>query len=137
LHHGQEIYPYFDSLLAKVVATGKTRKEAINKLKRALDEIIIQGVDTTIPFFKLLLEDKEFIKGNFNTNFIEKNGIIKELMLKPYLKTKMKGKLVEEMNEEELADIVFHIYEKIKKVSGFSHTYVSKWLNSERLKMID
>jgi acetyl-CoA carboxylase biotin carboxylase subunit len=42
LHHGQEIYPYFDSLLAKVVATGKTRKEAINKLKRALDEIIIR-----------------------------------------------------------------------------------------------
>ena len=137
LHHGQEIYPYFDSLLAKVVATGKTRKEAINKLKRAIDEIIIQGVDTTIPFFKLLLEDKDFIKGNFNTNFIEKNGIIKELMLRPYLKTKMKGKLVEEMNEEELADIVFNIYEKIKKVNGFSHTYVSKWLNSERLKMTD
>lgn len=137
LHHGQEIYPYFDSLLAKVVATGKTRKEAINKLKRALDEIIIQGVDTTIPFFKLLLEDKDFKKGNFNTNFIEKSGIVKELMLKPYLKKKMEKKLVEEMNEEELADIVFNIYEKIKKINGFSNKYVSKWLNPEKLKMID
>jgi acetyl/propionyl-CoA carboxylase alpha subunit len=62
LHHGQEIYPYFDSLLAKIIATGKTRKEAISKLKRATDEIIIQGVETNIPFFKLLLKNKDFLK---------------------------------------------------------------------------
>jgi len=137
LHHGQEIYPYFDSLLAKIVATGKNRKEAINKLKRALDEIIIQGVETTIPFFKLLLKDKDFIKGNFNTNFIEKSGILKELMLKPYLKRKIEKKLIEETNEKELADIVFQIYEKIKKKSGRSASSASEWINSERLRMIE
>lgn len=137
LHQGQEIYPYFDSLLAKIVATGKTRKEAINKLKRALDEIIIQGVETTIPFFKLLLKDKDFVKGNFNTNFIEKSGILKELMIRPYLKKKIEKKLFEEMSEEELADIVFQVYEKLKKSNGFSGTSASRWLDSERLKMIE
>jgi acetyl-CoA carboxylase biotin carboxylase subunit len=134
LHHGQEIYPYFDSLLAKIVATGKTRKEAISKLKRALDEIIIQGVDTTIPFFKLLLEDKDFLKGNFNTNFIEKSGIMKELMVGPYLKKKIEKKLIKETNEEELAGIIFQIYEKIKIRGGISD---SKWLSSERLRMTE
>jgi acetyl/propionyl-CoA carboxylase alpha subunit len=135
LHHGQEIYPYFDSLLAKVVATGKTRKEAINKLNRALDEIIIQGVETTIPFFKLLLKDKDFLKGNFNTNFIEKSGIMKELMLNPYLKEKIEKKLIKETSEEELADIVFQVYEKLKKTKG--RVSISKWLSSERLRMTE
>jgi len=132
LHHGQEIYPYFDSLLAKIVATGKTRKEAISKLKRAIDEIIIQGVETTIPFFKLLLNDKDFLRGSFNTNFIEKSGITKELMLNPYLKER---KLIKETNEEELADIIFQVYEKIKKTK--SNVSVSKWLGAERLRMTE
>jgi hypothetical protein len=57
-------------------------------------------------------------------------------MLKPYLK-KIEKKIGGEMNEEELANIVFHVYEKIKKVNGFSRTYVSKWLSPEKLKMID
>ena len=135
LHHGQEIYPYFDSLLAKIVATGKTRKEAIGRLNRALDEIIIQGVETTIPFFKLLLKDKDFLRGNFNTNFIEKSGIMKELMLNPYLKEKIEKKLIREDNEEELANIIFQVYEKIKKTKG--KTSISKWLSSERLRMTE
>jgi len=137
LHQGQEIYPYFDSLLAKIVATGKTRKEAIGKMNRALDEIIIQGVETTIPFFKLLLKDKDFIKGNFNTNFIEKSGIMKDLMLKPYLKKKIEEKLIKGTSEDDLADIVFQIYEEIKKSKGLSGSSTSRWVDAERLRMIE
>jgi len=135
LHHGQEIYPYFDSLLAKIVATGKTRKEAISRLNRALDEIIIQGIETTIPFFKLLLKDKDFLKGNFNTNFIEKSGIMKELMINPYLKEKIEKKLIKDASEEELADIVFQVYEEMKKSKNKASN--SKWLSSERLRMTE
>ncbi|MFA5431271.1 MAG: biotin carboxylase N-terminal domain-containing protein [Candidatus Paceibacterota bacterium] len=135
LHHGQEIYPYFDSLLAKIIATGKTREEAINKLKRSTDEIIIQGVKTNIPFFRLLLNDKEFLSGNFNTNFIEKSGIMNELMISPLLKEKIEKKLIKETNEEELANIIFQVYEKVKKENN--NNPASNWLNSERLRMID
>ncbi len=137
LHQGQEIYPYFDSLLAKIVATGHTRKDAINRLKRALDELVIQGVETTIPFFKMLLKDKDFLKGNFTTNFIEKSGILKELTIKPYLKKKIEKELIEETNEEELANIIFRIYQNIKKEKGTVVCPSLKWLDSERLKMTE
>jgi acetyl-CoA carboxylase biotin carboxylase subunit len=135
LHHGQEIYPYFDSLLAKVVATGKTRDEAISKLKRATSEIIIHGVKTNIPFFELLLDNKDFLSGNFNTNFIEKSGIMNELIVSPSLKEKIERKLIKETKEEELADIVFQVYEKVKKRKNNIST--SNWLNSERLRMTE
>lgn len=133
LHHGQVIYPYFDSLLVKIIATGKTRKEAISKMKRALDEIIIHGVETTIPFFKVLLADKNFIKGDFDTKYIEKSGILKKMKLNPHSKEK-KG-LSSLTSEEELADIIFQIYEKVKKNKALAAS--SGWLNSEKLKMID
>ena len=58
LQDGQEIYPYFDSLLAKIIAYGKDRDSAINKLRSALSETVIDGVATTIPFFKLFWKRK-------------------------------------------------------------------------------
>ncbi len=140
LQEGQEIYPYFDSLLAKVIATGKTRKEAIGKLKRALDETVIEGVATTIPFFKMLLNKEEFISGNFYTNFIEKSGIIKELSLMPYLQKKCKSELIATLEEKEVAEIVFKIYEGLKKQEGAlgpSGHSVSKWAMAERMRMLE
>jgi len=136
LHQGQEIYPFFDSLLAKVVAHGKDRKDAVKKMKRALDELIIEGVETTVSFFKMVLKNKEFLKGEFNTNFIEKSGIIKELMLEPYLKKKIQESLIEGLTEEELAEMIFNIYKNIKKEAGQIKRPVSKWVNYERFNMI-
>jgi len=65
LQDGQEIYPYFDSLLAKIITYGKDRQSAIKKLDRALSETDIEGVATTIPFFKLLLEKKSLSMEHF------------------------------------------------------------------------
>lgn len=113
LHDGQQVYPYFDSLLAKVITWGKTRDEAINKLKRSLDETIIEGVPTTIPFFNLVLKNKDFLKGNFHTNFIEKTGILNQLICDPFLKSEENYCSVVE--EEDLANLVFTIYKNIKK----------------------
>jgi len=58
-------------------------------------------------------------------------------MIRPYLKKKIEKRLFEEMSEEELADIVFQVYEKLKKSNGFSGISASRWLDSERLKMIE
>ncbi len=67
-----KIPPYYDSLIAKLIVHGKDRKEAIARLARALDEFVIEGIKTTIPFHKYVIRTKEFISGKFDTNFIEK-----------------------------------------------------------------
>ena len=65
------VLPYYDSLIAKTIVHAKTREEAIRKMGRALDEFIIEGIKTTIPFHKKILTDYNFYSGNFDTNFIE------------------------------------------------------------------
>ncbi|MEJ2695103.1 MAG: acetyl-CoA carboxylase biotin carboxylase subunit [Candidatus Sulfobium sp.] len=65
---------HYDSLVAKLVVHGRDRNEAIARLKRALDEFIVEGIKTTIPFHKKVLSDPYFIKGDFNTGFVEKMG---------------------------------------------------------------
>jgi acetyl-CoA carboxylase biotin carboxylase subunit len=72
---GYRIPPYYDSMIAKLITYGSTREEAIKKMKRALDEFIIEGVHTTIPFHRLIMEHEVFVKGDFNTNFLEDHPI--------------------------------------------------------------
>jgi len=68
---GYRIPPTYDSMIAKLVTYGKTRDQAIRKMRRALDEFIIEGVDTTIPFHQQLMDDERFQNGNFNTRFLD------------------------------------------------------------------
>jgi acetyl-CoA carboxylase biotin carboxylase subunit len=72
IYSGYVIPPHYDSLIAKLIVHGKDRQEAIAKMRRALDEFIIEGINTTIPFHKKVLNNPEFISGNFNTTFLEK-----------------------------------------------------------------
>ena len=72
VYSGYVIPPFYDSMIAKLITTAQTREEAINKMKRALDEFIVEGVKTTIPFHKKLMENSDFIKGNYTTKFMEK-----------------------------------------------------------------
>ena len=58
-------------MIAKLITTAQTREEAINKMKRALDEFIVEGIKTTIPFHKKLMNNPEFINGNYTTKFME------------------------------------------------------------------
>jgi acetyl-CoA carboxylase biotin carboxylase subunit len=71
IYAGYTIPPYYDSMIAKVIAVAQTREEAINTMERALSEYVIEGVKTTIPFHMQLMRDEEFRKGNFTTKFIE------------------------------------------------------------------
>jgi acetyl-CoA carboxylase biotin carboxylase subunit len=65
------IPPHYDSLIAKLIVRAKTRDLAINKMQRALDEFVIEGVHTTIPFHSQLLRNEDFRLGNFDTKFLE------------------------------------------------------------------
>ncbi len=71
-YNGCVIPSHYDSLVAKLIVHGRTREEAIARMKRALDEFIVEGIKTTIPFHKKVLHDPDFIKGNFTTGFVEK-----------------------------------------------------------------
>src|SRR5947209_7794601 len=75
LYTGYEVPPHYDSLLAKLVVWGKTREEAIIKARRALDEFIIEGLPTTIPFLRRLLDHPGFVRGETYTRFIEEEAV--------------------------------------------------------------
>lgn len=71
IYQGYEIPPYYDSMLAKVIVHGKDREEAIAKMKRALYEFVIEGVDTNIEYQNKILNNKKFEKCQYNTSFLE------------------------------------------------------------------
>jgi acetyl-CoA carboxylase, biotin carboxylase subunit len=66
------VTPYYDSLIAKIIAYGRDRPEAISRMRRALEMTIIEGVKTTIPLHRRILEDKDFLSGKVSTNFLDR-----------------------------------------------------------------
>lgn len=70
VYAGYQIPPFYDSMIAKLICRAQTREECITKMERALDEFIIEGVKTTIPFHKQLMKDEHFRSGNFHTGFL-------------------------------------------------------------------
>ena len=71
VYSGYVIPPNYDSMIAKLITTAQTREEAINKMKRALDEFVIEGVKTTIPFHRQLMDEPDYVAGNYTTKFME------------------------------------------------------------------
>lgn len=70
VYAGYTIVPYYDSMIAKLITTAQTREEAISKMKRALDEFVIEGIKTTIPFHRQLMDDPNYVAGNYTTAFM-------------------------------------------------------------------
>ncbi len=70
LYDGYEVPPYYDSLLAKIITWGETREEARKRMVRSLDECVIEGVSTTIPFLAKIVRNEDFIEGRFDTSFL-------------------------------------------------------------------
>ncbi|MDP6685989.1 MAG: acetyl-CoA carboxylase biotin carboxylase subunit [Candidatus Omnitrophota bacterium] len=68
---GYKISPYYDSMIAKLISYGKNRHEAIQTMKRALDEFVIEPIKTTLPFHKHVMEDMLFVRGDFATDYVE------------------------------------------------------------------
>ncbi|MDN5708007.1 MAG: acetyl-CoA carboxylase biotin carboxylase subunit [Planococcus sp. (in: firmicutes)] len=76
MYSGYTIPPYYDSMVAKLITFADTREEAVAKMKRALDEFVVEGVFTTIPFHLRLMDHEVFKSGDFNTKFLEKYDVM-------------------------------------------------------------
>ena len=72
IYNGYSIPPYYDSLIGKLIVHGESRKEAIARLRRALGELIIDGIDTTVPLFEELLNEDDILNGDYNIHWLEK-----------------------------------------------------------------
>ena len=71
VYHGYTIPPYYDSLVGKLIVHGKTRGECLMRLKRALDEFVVDGIETTLPLFRALARDKDIIDGDYHIRWLE------------------------------------------------------------------
>ncbi len=72
MHADAVIPPYYDSLIAKLIVHGRDREEVLARMRRALGMFIVEGVKTTIPLHRKILDDPDFIAGNFDTHFLER-----------------------------------------------------------------
>ncbi|MCB0514043.1 MAG: acetyl-CoA carboxylase biotin carboxylase subunit, partial [Bacteroidetes bacterium] len=73
VYSGYSIPPFYDSMIAKLIVKAPNRQQAIEKMKRALAEMKIEGIHTTIPFHQKLMNNKDFVAGNFTTKFLEEH----------------------------------------------------------------
>ena len=71
VYQGYTILPYYDSLVGKLIVHGKTRTECLMRLKRALDEVVVDGIETTLPLFRALVREKDVIDGNYHIHWLE------------------------------------------------------------------
>ena len=79
VYAGYVVPPYYDSMIAKLICKAQTREECITKLERAIDEFIVEGIKTTLPFHKQLMRNEDFRKGNFHTGFLNNFKLEKEV----------------------------------------------------------
>lgn len=102
IHMGYRIPEEYDSMISKLIAYGETRREAIARMRRALYEYIIEGVETNIPFHIAVMNDEEFVRGNIHTKFVEERNIPQKVV--EYMKTfrPIKAKLDEIFMESDL-----------------------------------
>ena len=71
VYAGYVIPPYYDSMIAKLIVRARTREQALIKMRHSLDQFIVQGVPTTIPFHQEIFRHPDFVAGNYDTSFIE------------------------------------------------------------------
>ena len=71
VYQGYKIPPYYDSLIGKLIAHGRTREECLQRLKRAIDEFVVDGIKTTLPLFQRLIREPDIIAGNYDIHWLE------------------------------------------------------------------
>ena len=72
VYHGYTIPPNYDSLVGKLIVHGKTRNECLMRLRRALDEVVIEGIETTLPLFRALVRNPDIQNGAYDIHWLEK-----------------------------------------------------------------
>ena len=71
IYSGYEVAPYYDPMIGKLIVHGKKREDAIRRMRRALDEMVIEGIHTTIPLYRAIFGNERFRRGGVDTSFIE------------------------------------------------------------------
>lgn len=138
---GQRIFPYFDSLISKLVVFGKNRQTCVKRARRAFDEYVIEGIPTLIPFYKVLLENQKFLEGKLSTSFIEEEKII-ETLRKKISQTQLEAMFPiiqkeQAIEKKDLALVLARLYQEFKKEDAKKEIEVNKWKLAERMKIGD
>jgi acetyl-CoA carboxylase biotin carboxylase subunit len=71
IYQGYAIPPFYDSLIGKLIVSGKTRNESLSRLRRALDEYVVDGIETTLPLFRQLVRNPDIIDGQYDIHWLE------------------------------------------------------------------
>lgn len=103
---GQEITPYYDSMISKLICYGKSRGEAILRMRRALEEYLIMGLTTNIPFHQHMLESHRFLSGQFDINFVEEAFTMDERVAGSAMEAALLATLVDHQEGEEMSQVV-------------------------------
>jgi acetyl/propionyl-CoA carboxylase alpha subunit len=98
------IPPYYDSMIAKLICKGRTRQQALIRMKNALSEFIIDGLPTTIPFHQEVMEHPDFVSGNYNLDFVEKMMTTKEKNPPTKLTLQRSSETDQTKSEEKITD---------------------------------
>lgn len=135
LQPGQRIFPFFDSMVSKLVVFAPQREILLKKAARALSEYKIEGIITNAQMHKVMLENENFRKGNLSTDFIEKEKIIDAIKKSCIFVAPKKVKEKEIIHQDDLAQIIAEVYKDMAKMSGGKEAK-SGWKISNRYKMM-
>ena len=130
-HQGYKVLPHYDSLLSLLICYGGSRHEAIERMKVALNEYMIDGVQTTIPFHLAALHNKNFIKGRITTSFIEKNDILQEA--KSYSTQKKK----ELTKEQKIILVTTAVAKYIERKKPMQNNKPNQWAMAGRQELME
>lgn len=133
---GQRIFPYFDSLISKMVVFGKDRESCLKRAKRAFDEYVIEGAPTLIPFYKTLLENQNFREGRLSTSLIERENLIETLKKTTIFPLPSQKRVPEEADREELAKLAAQFYLELKEKEP-KEPEINKWKLAERMLLFE
>jgi len=123
-HVGYKVLPHFDSLLSLLVCFGKTREEALARMKIALDQYIIEGVETTIPFHKAVFNNENFVRGRVTTSFIDREKIIEQII------KQKKSKVMPLTAEDRIQLVTSAVNEYLRKKNG--NNKINPWVAAAR-----
>ncbi len=130
-HSGYKVLPDYDSLLSLLICHGSNRNEAISRMERALKEYLIEGVKTTIPFHLAVLNNKNFVKGNFTTSFIKENDIIKSV--KKYSSQKRK----EPTNGQKTIIVTTAVAKYMERKRAYNSNKPNPWVMAGRQELME
>lgn len=136
---GQKIFPYFDSLIAKLIIFGEDRYKVISRARRALDEFVIEGVPTLIPLYKALLKNKDFVEGNLSTSFIKEKKIVEKVRMEKFKSQKKPvsfRQLSKKTNKEDIAFIAVNLFQKLEEQNK-KEVKLSKWKIISRKQFLE